>query len=162
MTDNDNEIWDHVVKTVKPLKKRNTVKTTVKPRLPIIKERTTPFAIAATKKTPSPPPLRTVKQLKRQKIPIQAQLDLHGFTIAQAHKKLIAFITQSVQRDLRCVEIITGRGNPEKGTGQLRRHVPIWLNEDQNMSSHIVHCTDNPASRGGSLLVLLRRNKTKS
>ncbi|MDB5478057.1 MAG: Smr family protein, partial [Alphaproteobacteria bacterium] len=62
----------------------------------------------------------------------------------------------AVHNELRCVEIVTGRGSPERGTGQLKRMLPLWL-QDGGIRPFILHIDENPASRGGSYLVLLRR-----
>jgi DNA-nicking Smr family endonuclease len=154
----DEDVWDDITKSIKPLKSRNVKKTTpVKKKIRVTEIKKTPVV---PDKTPSPPPTRTIRQLKQQKITVQRKLDLHGMTIAAAHPRLIRFIQDAYAEKLRCVEIITGRGNPEKGTGQLKRHAPVWLREDRTIAGFIVHIEENPASRGGSYLVLLRRDKT--
>jgi hypothetical protein len=38
----------------------------------------------------------------------------------------------------------------------------MWLREDNNIAPFILHLEENPASYGGSLFVLLRRDKTAS
>ena len=50
------------------------------------------------------------------------QLDLHGFTQDQAHEALKAFIGEC--RRGRCHEVLVITG---KGSGTLKRLVPLWL-----------------------------------
>lgn len=73
-------------------------------------------------------------QLKKGKLKIDARLDLHGMTLADAHPALISFILSSHAAGHRLVLVITGKG---KGTddrgpipirrGILRHQVPHWL-----------------------------------
>ncbi len=53
-------------------------------------------------------------------------LDLHGHTVQRAHDALHAFLRTAHAEGLRCVEIVTGRGQREDGA--LRRELPHWLN----------------------------------
>jgi DNA-nicking Smr family endonuclease len=90
-----------------------------------------------------------------------AKLDLHGMTLAAAHRAVIAFVQQAHRDELRCIEIITGRGDPEHGTGALKREVPLWL--ELPPLNHFISQVQMPAvSRGGSYRVMLRRSKIKN
>lgn len=163
MSDDDDVLWEKLTETVKPLKKRNIfhgrakialtriVKHTVvrEVRLPSVQIKQTP---------PSPIPSRQAKKLQQHKIPVEASIDLHGMTIERAQNAIMRFLTNAWHNELRCVEIVTGRGDPHRGTGQLKRLVPFWL-DDPQLRHLILHVTQNPVSRGGSLLVLLRRNR---
>ena len=161
MTHDDNELWQKVIETVKPLRKTATQlpakksaakKKAVVPRAPIQQKPAERMI-----KQPQPLPQKQVKKLRQQKISIEGRIDLHGYYVSDAHDVLTAFMRQAHMRGWRCVEIITGRGNPERGTGQLKRLVPLWLEGMGGIS--ILHVEPNPVSRGGSYLVLLRRRK---
>jgi DNA-nicking Smr family endonuclease len=52
----------------------------------------------------------TVKRLRRGQYPIQAELDLHGLSLAQARQALHEFLLEARARHLRCVRIIHGKG----------------------------------------------------
>ena len=68
--------------------------------------------------------------LARGKQAIDARLDLHGLTQAQAHATLLHFLRNAQARDARLVLVITGKGaraEGERERGVLRRHVPQWL-----------------------------------
>lgn len=51
-----------------------------------------------------------------------AKLDLHGMTVATAHRVLIDFIWQQIKLQNRYLLVITG-----KGSGTLRSELPLWL-----------------------------------
>jgi DNA-nicking Smr family endonuclease len=55
------------------------------------------------------------------------KLDLHGMTAQHAFAALRGFLRAAHTDRVRCVEIVTGRGNGEGG-GVLRRELPHWLN----------------------------------
>lgn len=161
MTDeDDDDIWLEHIKTVKPLRHRSGPKVTPEPKrikLSAIKQYQPD--VPRFERRASPLPGKQIKKLKTQQFAIEAKLDLHGFTVDNAHQSLERFLAHALRMELRCLEIITGRGNPHLGTGQLRRLVPLWL-ETSSVRNAILHIDVNPASRGGSLLILLRRTKS--
>jgi DNA-nicking Smr family endonuclease len=92
---------------------------------------------------------------------IDARLDLHGFTQATAHRKLIAFLERAQDNDARLVLVITGKGGDSgEGRGVLRRMVPIWLGAP-DLRQIVVGF--EPAGRAhggdGALYVRIRRNR---
>ena len=113
---------------------------------------------------------RTAQRLKRGKLPIEARLDLHGFTQTQAHHELDTFLESSFASGKRCVLIITGKGSSMRHDefsnhwapppGILRTAVPQWLNEQENRVRVIAYCPAQPNHGGaGALYVLLRRQR---
>lgn len=155
----DEALWQEFMRSVKPLRRSKEV---IKPTPPSIKT-VLPKNIredlpVMRDVTPSPLPQRQVKKLRTQRIAIEARIDLHGYRLDAAHQAVEQFIHNAMRSQMRCLEIITGKGNPDKGTGQLRLMVPQWLQESA-LQPMILHVEPNPASRGGSLLILLRRHK---
>jgi len=71
---------------------------------------------------------RTMRKLARGKYAVQAEIDLHGMTVAEARPRLADFIDYSVKRNLLCVRIVHGKG---LGSGQrgpvLKTSVNRWL-----------------------------------
>ena len=53
---------------------------------------------------------RTAQRLRRGRINVEAQLDLHGFKQDEAYMSLNLFLTQSYNVGHRCVLVITGKG----------------------------------------------------
>ena len=71
---------------------------------------------------------RMKQRLARGREAIDARLDLHGLTQAQAHAALLRFLRAASARDVRLVLVITGKGaRGDRESGVLRRHVPQWF-----------------------------------
>jgi DNA-nicking Smr family endonuclease len=51
-----------------------------------------------------------VRKLRRGQYRVQAEIDLHGLTVAQAKEALRSFLAESLERHMRCVRIIHGKG----------------------------------------------------
>lgn len=101
----------------------------------------------------------TRKKLFRGDVPITARLDLHGFTAAQAERKLIAFITDAAHAGHRCVLVITGKG--VRGDGVIRNSISGWLHKPALGSIVLAVANAKPADGGtGALYVLLRRRRS--
>ena len=122
------------------------------------------------RKAPPPPPLaagaivdvdrRTAERLKRGQMEVEATLDLHGHTRAEAHGELDAFLAAAHAGGRRCVLIVTGKGASKAGGGVLRAEVPKWLNEAPNRDRILAFAGARPQhGGGGALYVLLRRRR---
>jgi DNA-nicking Smr family endonuclease len=105
---------------------------------------------------------RQKQQLARGRVEIDARLDLHGMTQAQAHAELRRFLRRAQSRGAKFVLVITGKGalarNHGGEPGVLRRQVPLWLRAPEMRScvsafeqAHFVHGGE------GALYVRLRR-----
>ncbi len=117
-----------------------------------------------------PPPLapidrRLKRELARGRGAIDAALDLHGLTQAEAHQALRGFLRHSQARGARLVIVVTGKGGPldEPGgwsneRGVLRRLTPHWLREP-DLRSVVLGFEEAGRAHGGSgaLYVRLRR-----
>ena len=112
----------------------------------------------------SAPPLaplssRMRRSVARGKEAIDARLDLHGLTQAQAHAALLRFLRQASAREARLVLVITGKGARGDGErGVLKRHVPQWLALPE-FRSLVIGFEDAGVRHGGegALYVRLRR-----
>lgn len=71
---------------------------------------------------------RTMRRLARGKYAVQAEIDLHGMTIAEARPRLADFIDYSIKQGLTCVRVVHGKG---LGSGErgpvLKVAVSRWL-----------------------------------
>lgn len=111
---------------------------------------------------------RTEEKLRKGQITIEATLDLHGMVQQEAYPTLEKFMMTAVQRKLRCVLVITGKGKSRLATdniiepeqGVLKKNVPHWL-KGFSISSHILKVTPAHAKHGGSgaLYVYLRKQR---
>ena len=103
---------------------------------------------------------RTADRLRRGRLTIEAEIDLHGMTQADAHRALCAFIAGQQAAGRRCVRVITGKGAFREGGGVLRAAVPRWLNEAEMRSRVLAISHAQPRDGGeGALYVLLKRRR---
>ncbi|MGB0749919.1 MAG: Smr/MutS family protein [Magnetospiraceae bacterium] len=99
---------------------------------------------------------RTAQRLRRGKMAVEARMDLHGHTVAEAHRALNSFLAASQAAGRRCVLVITGKGN--FGGGKIRAEIPDWLNEPANRQRVISFSHAHPKDGGtGALYILLRK-----
>jgi DNA-nicking Smr family endonuclease len=123
---------------------------------------------------PSTPPLapierRLKRELARGRAAIDAALDLHGLTQAEAHQALRGFLRHSQARGARLVIVVTGKGGPPDEVqwpnerGVLRRLAPLWLREPE-LRSVVLGFEEAGRAHGGSgaLYVRLRRLQVPS
>jgi DNA-nicking Smr family endonuclease len=103
------------------------------------------------------------QRLRRGKLASDRKLDLHGMTAQQAFHALRSFLRAAHHDRLRCVEIVTGRGDGEHG-GVLRREFALWLNLPDirplvlaAVHPHVSNALHSNASNSGSVRLLLRR-----
>ena len=118
----------------------------------------------------SAPPLAPIERRLRRELAhgrgaIDAALDLHGLTQAEAHQALRRFLRHSQARGARLVIVVTGKGGPldEPGRwpnerGVLRRLTPHWLREP-DLRSVVLGFEEAGRAHGGSgaLYIRLRR-----
>lgn len=117
-----------------------------------------PRDIAAKKTSLSDFDNSIYRRLARGALPIEARLDLHGLTQAQAYEALLYFIGAAQARGQQYVLIITGRGRSLGSEGVLQRQVPQWLAQ---APFRLSIAAAEPAARGhggiGAFYVRLRR-----
>jgi DNA-nicking Smr family endonuclease len=71
-----------------------------------------------------------LRKLRRGEFGIDAEMDLHGFTLAEAKKALYPFLAEALARHLRCLRIIHGKGLRSGGSvlkgmvSEVLRHTP--------------------------------------
>jgi len=127
--------------------------------------------VAPVKTTPAIEPLgrRMRRSLARGKEGIDARIDLHGLTQAQAHDALLRFLRTASARDARLVLVITGKGkilgkrgdsDGERERGVLRRQVPHWLSQAE-FRDVVIGFEDAHIAHGGegALYVRVRRGR---
>ena len=153
LTPDDHRLWARVAGSVTPPKSRKAVRVTpgvatpadfpeIKPGKAAAKppprprtQTTTPAAPAR----PAPAPGRSVpeeleprrqRRLSRERDPIEARIDLHGFGRFEAEDQLRGFLMGAQARGLRAVLVITGQGRRSSGSGGggvIRASVHEWL-----------------------------------
>ncbi len=174
-SDDDMALWQHVTRSVAPLKRRKPAKARAAETTPAPEETPQPKKPGRQAASPRPPaaaprpakppalaPLdrRTLSRVNRGALPIDARIDLHGMTQAAAHSRLNDFLHGAQASGARLVLVITGKGKSggEETRGVLRRLVPIWL-ASHELRSVVVGFDEAGRAHGGAgaLLVRLRR-----
>ena len=155
----DRESWAEAMRDVTPLRGRLAFAA--------------PTTLAAGSALAAGPPLRdpgtepgfgidraNAERLKRGLHPIEARLDLHGRTQAEAHRELAEFVESAYRAGRRCVLVITGRGLGPDGPGVLKSAVPRWLAQP-GLRRHILAIAAAQPRHGGAgaLYLLLRRQR---
>jgi DNA-nicking Smr family endonuclease len=115
---------------------------------------------------PLPPPLAPIDRKARHKLArghdaIDARIDLHGRTQAQAHRALRKFLHDAQAAGSRYVLVITGKGRDQE-QGILRRQVPLWL-EAPDLRGLVVGFDTAHSGHGGAgaLYVRVRRKRQR-
>lgn len=107
---------------------------------------------------PKPPPKiglaqKAKRRLSRGHIEIEARLDLHGLTAAQAHRTLIGFVSSAIAQDKKWLLVITGKGL--RGEGKLRRAFADWLSSPP-LAGQIAEYGNAAPNHGGDGAFYLR------
>lgn len=106
-------------------------------------------------------------KMKRGKLNVEAKIDLHGMTLAQAHPALNGFIQRTHAQGKRLVLVVTGKGKAGTGTGPiperrgvLRHQIPLWLLSPP-LGALVIQVTPAHLKHGGegAYYVYLRRNR---
>jgi DNA-nicking Smr family endonuclease len=93
-----------------------------RPPIPVQRARSLPSAVAIGAQ-PGGIDNGTWQRFRTGKLAVSRKLDLHGLTTQHAFHALTAFLRTAHADRVRCVEVVTGRGNPEGG-GTIRRELP--------------------------------------
>ncbi len=176
LSDEEIEIWLQVARTVAPRRGAVTPSPAPPPEPPTSRpapvppqpRRPTAASYSPPMSAPRPTPLaaferRYKKRVEGGRIGIDATLDLHGMTQAEAHGALIHFLLRAHGNDARLVLIVTGKGRPDRTrdgveAGVLRRALPHWL-RDRILKGVVLGFEEAGRGHGGAgaLYVRLRR-----
>ena len=96
----------------------------------------------------------TLRKLRHGEWRIQDELDLHGLSSDEARKLLVTFLHDAMQRELRCVNVVHGKGWRSEGRdGILKVNTRHWLTQHPQV---LAFCEAPPnAGGGGAVWVLL-------
>ncbi len=156
LTREDREAWGAVTRGVKPYHAAPVAPPPAHATGLANDRPVAPRGAAPAKAAPSrKPPATTAgdpkldRRAARGRIPIDATLDLHGYTQAAAHATLRRFLGQSKARHDRCVLVITGKGATSSGSGILRRRFLEWVNE-RDLRDQITRVAQAHQRHGGA------------
>lgn len=178
------DAWQQVAKTTRPLKKpADVVPQPLAPLPKVYRPEGAGQAVyakaEAKQKAPLPvhgkhgakPPPQMDKRLKqrfeRGELPIEARLDLHGLTLANAERAMSRLIRDSIAQQKRCLLVITGKGLARSddtgayyGRGVLRSWLPEYLRRGPWREQILgVAPARQEMGGAGAFYVLLRRQR---
>lgn len=148
LTPEDRRIWTRVAGSVVTPRTRKAARVTpgaeTPPEIVVTPiERPHPLVKASPKRTAVAPPAekrpspnkpksapedlepRRKQRLSRERDPIEARIDLHGFGRFEAEDQLRGFLTSCQARGMRAVLVITGQGR--MGGGVIRSAFAEWM-----------------------------------
>ena len=171
---NDADIFRAAVGDIQPLPDSGRVAALPKRVPPIVRRRTTnPTAATADLlsdhlphasesddalgfQRPGVSP-QTLRRLRRGYWRIQDELDLHGLTRDEARTRLVNFLNDCQNRDVKCIRIIHGKGLSSKDQAPvLKQLVPSWLAQRPDVLAFVPARPE--AGGAGALIVLLKRS----
>jgi DNA-nicking Smr family endonuclease len=170
----DRRLWDFVTQSVTPLKPRHASVETESPAIAPPRRAFSPvFAVAApaAHRPTHHQPLHvgrlvdldgaTAKKFRKGRMPCDAQLDLHGFTLASAHSALVHFVRTQSARGARCLLVITGKGQASTADdaprGRIKAELMHWLNASPLRPLVLAVTPAQKGNAGGAVYVLLKR-----
>jgi DNA-nicking Smr family endonuclease len=98
------------------------------------------------------------KKLRRGELPIEDELDLHGYTVAEAKSAIYEFLDHCRKQHTRYIRIIHGKGyRSEQKIPLLKTHVAYWLPQ---LSEVLAFASAQPRDGGtGAIYVLLKSRR---
>jgi DNA-nicking Smr family endonuclease len=97
------------------------------------------------------------RKLRLGKYEIEAVLDLHRHTIAEARQELYEFVLQAVRLGLRTVMVLHGKGLESQPQAILKSYTAKWLRELPQVMAY--HSAPRHQGGAGALFVLLRKSE---
>jgi DNA-nicking Smr family endonuclease len=176
LTADEHALWSQVTRSIAPLR-RVRLKQEAEPAAEEFPPKPArPAPAAPTLRTPAqhpapprPPGLASIDRRLKQKLArgreaIDASIDLHGLTQAEAHAALVRFLRNARAGGARLVLVITGKGARSDDfaadRGVLRRQVPLWLRSAELRDIVIGFDWAHAAHGGeGALYVRIRRKR---
>ncbi len=171
LTEADAEVWHEVTKTINkiaPVKlKTKLAAPKIRPKKPapiinvlepmLAKTKTKYLSIGDSGNLDT----KTLRNMAKGQVYIDAKLDLHGFTEAQAFNKLVAFVQSSYACSHRLLLVVTGKGTENKPS-VLRSRMQTWVNTE-SIAPFILRVSYAARKHGGegAFYLYLRRHNHK-
>jgi DNA-nicking Smr family endonuclease len=170
----EHALWRGVARSVRPLRKHarreaeDAEPVAAAPARPPAKAKAVKAVASPRPARPTtPPPLaplarREKQKLARGRVDIDARIDLHGMTQAEAHMRLVRFLRRVQSDGAKFVLVITGKGarasDPDRGV--LRRQVPLWL-QLPDLRDAVVGFEEAHVAHGGEGALYVRLRKAR-
>ena len=97
------------------------------------------------------------------------EIDLHGYSLDEANKKIFEFINECYEKNIKSINIITGKGLRSKNVedpyssadlGMLKNSVPNFIKNNSELMSKIKHINfdDVMSKNKGNFNIYLKKN----
>ena len=98
------------------------------------------------------------KKLRRGELPIEEELDLHGYTVNEAKMAIQDFLFECKRQHIRYIRIIHGKGyRSDQKIPVLKTHVAYWLPQ---LSNVLAFSSALPKDGGtGAIYVILKSSR---
>lgn len=97
------------------------------------------------------------EKLKKGKLPVAAEIDLHGYPLHEARLEFYDFIRDVQKAGARVALVVTGKGGP--GGGVIKQSLHSWVNDPDLQPLILTYCHTPPNMGGsGAFLLLLKKN----
>lgn len=137
----DRILWDRVARTTTPLRGRerkplpdpgperalDRARPSARPPAQPAPAKEPPRSATAAHKAPNVLDRASRTRLAKERLPLEARIDLHGLVQSEAYSLLLSFLQRAALRGMRHVLVITGKGLSQDSQGVLNRVVPGWL-----------------------------------
>jgi len=175
LTEEERALWRGVARSITPMRRmRPPTETTAETDFAPPEAKPAAVRPAAPGSSPlpkEPPPLallgrRLKRRVARGRDPIEARLDLHGYTQAEAHAALLRFLRRAQADNLTTVLVVTGKGSTRDvrdasaERGVLKRAVPQWLALPE-FRSLVLGFEDAHSGHGGQGALYLRLRRAR-
>ncbi len=100
----------------------------------------------------------SMTKLRNGRYPIQDKLDLHNVRVTAAFRRMLQFISTSLEKRLRTVLIVHGMGLRSTPPAQLKSHVAHWLRHHPKVNAYV----SAPKHQGGSGATLVHLKKSRA
>jgi DNA-nicking Smr family endonuclease len=104
----------------------------------------------------------TMEKLRSSEFSIQKVLDLHGYTVTEAHALFGEFLRDAIQQGLNCIKIIHGRGLKSRDVPILKEKLKEWIVQAMHRRWIVAFCSAKMREGGpGATYILLRGRPEK-
>ena len=114
------------------------------------------------------------KNLKKGKVKVDRRLDLHGYSLIEAHEKFKNEVIKLYNNNKRCLLVITGKGShtsfrkdsiydeerPRLFNGKIKNSIISWIHDESLKNYILTHeKPGNEYGGDGAIYVYLRKKK---
>lgn len=157
-TDEEQNLWQQVMKGVRPLARKDVVIHKVLPPSKVsVRKKIEERQYKELYATFSVPKVTTLdsKLMPTGKVQLDGRIDLHGMTLAQAEDRLKHYLLHAQGSGKRWILVITGKGVPDN-PDSLRHTVPRWLDQWSMIAGYRVAKPNDGGE--GALYVWIKRD----